>query len=49
MKKVMGLRKKDLIDTDISMVTTREKGGRREVEEGKGGINRDGSRFYFGW
>ena len=42
-------KKKTLIDTDSSMVITRGKGGWWEVEEGKGGINGDGSKVNLGW
>ena len=42
------LRKK-IIDTDNSLVITRGKGGKEEVEEGKAGINGNGRRFDLGW
>ena len=51
-KKVKGLskkKKKPLIDTDNSVVITRGKGGWREVEESKEGINGDGRRLGLGW
>lgn len=52
MKKVKGLgqkerkRKKQLVDTDKSIMITEGEGGWMETEASKGGINGDGSRFY---
>ena len=40
---------KTLTDTDNSMLITRRKGGWREVEEGKGGIDGDRMGLNFGW
>ena len=50
MKKGKELRKKkNLIDTDNSMVITRGKGEWGDIEGGKGAINGDGRRLDLGW
>ena len=45
----MGLRKNKLIDTDNSMVITREKEGWEKVEKDIGRINDDGRGCDLGW
>ena len=40
---------KKLIDTENSIVITREKGEIGEVEDCKGGINGDGRKLDLGW
>ena len=40
---------KKLIDTENSIVITREKGEIGEVEDSKGGINGDGRKLDLGW
>ena len=47
MKKLKGLRKKNLIDN--SVVIMKEKWRWGEAGEGKGGINGDGKRHDLGW
>ena len=50
MKKVKGLSKNKLTDTNSSLVITRGKEkGVGEVEEGKEGMNDDGRKLELGW